>query len=85
MNRTLEVRVRWRGCGNVCNPFLIFVCVQDFAYHGLAAFFYLSAAVILANVTLRFGSLGITKTYQIDIAAVVSTEVSLYIGLPFLV
>lgn len=52
---------------------LIYVCVQDFAYHGLAAFFYLSAAVALANITFK-NKLGQLKIYQIDIAAVVRTD-----------
>ncbi|XP_053189239.1 myelin and lymphocyte protein-like [Scomber japonicus] len=44
----------------------------DFAYHGLAAFFYLSAAVILAYITILFRSPSIPfRIYQIDIAAVV--------------
>ncbi|XP_044069425.1 myelin and lymphocyte protein-like [Siniperca chuatsi] len=42
----------------------------DFAYHGLAAFFYLSAGVALANITFMKKS-GEFKIYQIDIAAVV--------------
>lgn len=86
-NRTLDFRVRWIGCGffflvffYTCNPFIIYIylCVQDFAYHGLAAFFYLSAAVILAYITFILGTAGTSKIYQIDIAAVVSTEVSMY-------
>ncbi|XP_062286594.1 myelin and lymphocyte protein-like [Scomber scombrus] len=44
----------------------------DFAYHGLAAFFYLSAAVILAYITLLLKSpIILFRIYQIDIAAVV--------------
>ncbi|XP_062320123.1 myelin and lymphocyte protein-like [Osmerus eperlanus] len=43
----------------------------DFAYHGLAAFFYLSASVILAELTIRLKTEGGFKHYQIDIAAVV--------------
>lgn len=50
------------------------VCVQDFAYHGLAAFFYLSAAVILAFITLLRSEASPFQSYQIDIAAVVRTE-----------
>ncbi|KAM9345197.1 myelin and lymphocyte protein isoform 3-T3 [Symphorus nematophorus] len=42
----------------------------DFAYHGLAAFFYLSAGVDLAYITFRMKE-GEFKLYQIDIAAVV--------------
>ncbi|XP_018550819.1 myelin and lymphocyte protein [Lates calcarifer] len=42
----------------------------DFAYHGLAAFFYLSAGVDLAFITI--GKKGQEfRIYQIDIAAVV--------------
>lgn len=49
------------------------MCVQDFAYHGLAAFFYLSAGVDLAYITLGKKS-GQLRIYQIDIAAVVRTD-----------
>ncbi|XP_029377299.1 myelin and lymphocyte protein [Echeneis naucrates] len=42
----------------------------DFAYHGLAAFFYLSAGVALAFITMDKKG-GELKIYQIDIAAVV--------------
>ncbi|XP_029691201.1 myelin and lymphocyte protein [Takifugu rubripes] len=48
----------------------------DFAYHGLATFFYLSAAVILAYITLLRKSVGPFKVYQIDIAAVVFAYVA---------
>ncbi|XP_054456637.1 myelin and lymphocyte protein-like [Anoplopoma fimbria] len=41
----------------------------DFAYHGLAAIFYLSAGVDLAFITIL--SKGESKIYKIDIAAVV--------------
>lgn len=48
----------------------VFLCVQDFVYHGLAVLFYLSAGVDLAFITmLRKGS--VFKLYQINIAAVV--------------
>ncbi|KAM9365300.1 myelin and lymphocyte protein-like isoform 2-T2 [Pholidichthys leucotaenia] len=44
----------------------------DFAYHGLAALFYLSAGVDLAIVTLSNKAiLGPEKIYRIDISAVV--------------
>ncbi|XP_068183541.1 myelin and lymphocyte protein-like [Antennarius striatus] len=43
----------------------------DFAYHGLAAFFYLSAGVDLAYITFLKKFSGPFKSYQIDIAAVV--------------
>lgn len=49
------------------------VCVQDFAYHGLAAFFYLSAGVDLAYITM-LKKYGVLRIYQIDIAAVVRTD-----------
>ncbi|MBN3312845.1 MAL protein, partial [Atractosteus spatula] len=46
----------------------------DVAYHALAAFFYLSASVALANVTIRLQNDSLNfKSYQEDIAAVVST------------
>lgn len=48
----------------------VFLCVQDFVYHGLAVLFYLSAGVDLAFITmLRKES--VFKLYQINIAAVV--------------
>ncbi|KAM4607171.1 myelin and lymphocyte protein-like [Polymixia lowei] len=48
----------------------------DFAYHGLAAFFYLSAAVDLAFITFRAKTFSSFKNYQIDIAAVVFSYVA---------
>uniref|UniRef100_UPI003AAFBFEC myelin and lymphocyte protein-like n=1 Tax=Centroberyx gerrardi TaxID=166262 RepID=UPI003AAFBFEC len=48
----------------------------DFAYHGLAAFFYLSAAVDLAFITFLKKSGTDFKIYQIDIAAVVFAYVA---------
>lgn len=54
--------------------YLIRVCHQDYAYHGLAAFFYLSAGVVLAYITFLAKPLSTKKNYQIDIAAVVRTE-----------
>ncbi|KAK7142465.1 hypothetical protein R3I94_011967 [Phoxinus phoxinus] len=42
---------------------------MDVGYHGISVFFYLSAAVLLANVTIS--KLGQGKVYQLDIAAVV--------------
>ncbi|XP_030642725.1 myelin and lymphocyte protein-like [Chanos chanos] len=42
----------------------------DFAYHGLAALFYLSASVPLATTTISMRDVNFTY-YQIDIAAVV--------------
>ncbi|KAM6940014.1 myelin and lymphocyte protein-like [Xenentodon cancila] len=51
----------------------------DFIYHGLAAFFYLSASVALAKVTLEMkdaqGDKG-SKNYKLDIAAVVFSYVA---------
>ncbi|XP_016119114.1 myelin and lymphocyte protein-like [Sinocyclocheilus grahami] len=41
----------------------------DVGYHAFSPFFYLSAAVLLANVTIR--KQGVDKVYQLDIAAVV--------------
>ncbi|KAK9959739.1 hypothetical protein ABG768_009841 [Culter alburnus] len=41
----------------------------DVGYHAISAFFYLSAAVLLANVTIT--KQGQDKVYQLDIAAVV--------------
>ncbi|KAI3363399.1 hypothetical protein L3Q82_012020 [Scortum barcoo] len=43
----------------------------DFAYHGLAAIFYLSAGVALAYITLENKNSKSFRIYQIDIAAVV--------------
>ncbi|XP_058507900.1 myelin and lymphocyte protein-like [Solea solea] len=43
----------------------------DFAYHGLAAFFYLSAGVILAYITIVIKSTGLVKIYRTYISAVV--------------
>ena len=45
---------------------------QDFAYHGIAAFFYLSASVALAKVTLDMKDGSSFQNYQLDISAVVS-------------
>lgn len=45
---------------------------QDFVYHGIAAFFYLSASVSLAGVTLSMKSSTTLRSYQLDISAVVS-------------
>ncbi|KAM9847688.1 myelin and lymphocyte protein-like isoform 2-T2 [Aulostomus maculatus] len=47
----------------------------DFAYHGLAAFFYLSAAVDLAYITFIIKEVN-AKFYKIDIAAVVFAYVA---------
>ncbi|XP_071399905.1 myelin and lymphocyte protein-like [Centroberyx affinis] len=51
----------------------------DFAYHGLAAFFYLSAAVDLAYITFLKKSGNDFKNYQIDIAAVVFAYVATFL------
>lgn len=46
--------------------------MKDFAYHGLAALFFLSAGVDLAIITIRVKDLDL-KTYRTYISAVVST------------
>lgn len=48
----------------------------DFAYHGIAAFFYLSASVALAKVTLDMAEGTNFKNYQLDISAVVFSYVA---------
>ncbi|XP_030015429.1 myelin and lymphocyte protein-like [Sphaeramia orbicularis] len=51
----------------------------DFAYHGLAAFFYLSASVSLARVTIekQVNSTHVNfQVYQLDISAVVFSYVA---------
>lgn len=48
----------------------LLVIWQDFAYHGIAAFFYLSASVALAKVTLDMKGQDF-QNYQLDISAVV--------------
>lgn len=50
--------------------FALLVVWQDFAYHGIAAFFYLSASVALAKVTLDMKEQDF-QNYQLDISAVV--------------
>lgn len=45
-------------------------------YHGIAAFFYLSASVSLAKVTLDLKDGAVFQNYQLDISAVVSQPVS---------
>lgn len=58
-----------------------FLLCQDFLYHGIAAFFYLSASVALAKVTLDLsGKQGNSTTteqrnYKLDVSAVVSQAV----------
>lgn len=60
---------------------LFFLLCQDFLYHGIAAFFYLSASVALAKVTLDLsGKQGNNTTtelrnYKLDVSAVVSQAV----------
>lgn len=54
----------------------LFLVWQDFAYHGIAAFFYLSASVALAKVTLDMKDGTSFQNYQLDISAVVSQAVS---------
>lgn len=46
--------------------------MKDFAYHGLAALFFLSAGVDLAIITIRVKDLDL-KIYRTYISAVVST------------
>ncbi|XP_034045165.1 myelin and lymphocyte protein-like [Thalassophryne amazonica] len=48
----------------------------DFAYHGIAAFFYLSASVALAIVTLEMRNSNIVQNYHLDISAVVFSYVT---------
>ncbi|XP_061584808.1 myelin and lymphocyte protein-like [Cololabis saira] len=51
----------------------------DFAYHGIAAFFYLSASVALAKVTLEMKNdttASGQQNYKLDIAAVVFSYVA---------
>uniref|UniRef100_UPI0037E815D6 myelin and lymphocyte protein-like n=1 Tax=Semicossyphus pulcher TaxID=241346 RepID=UPI0037E815D6 len=43
----------------------------DFVYHSMAALFYLSASVSLANITLQKKTAGDPKVYKLDISAVV--------------
>lgn len=46
--------------------------MKDFAYHGLAALFFLSAGVDLAYITIRMKGVDL-KIYRTYISAVVST------------
>ncbi|XP_073327842.1 myelin and lymphocyte protein-like isoform X1 [Pagrus major] len=48
----------------------------DFVYHGIAAFFYLSASVALAKVTLDMKDGSSFQNYQLDISAVVFSYVA---------
>nr|XP_020443620.1 myelin and lymphocyte protein-like [Monopterus albus] len=48
----------------------------DCLYHGIAAFFYLSASVSLAKVTLDLNDGTGSKSYKLDIAAVVFSYVA---------
>lgn len=52
----------------------LFVAWQDFVYHGIAAFFYLSASVALAKVTLDMKDGTNFQNYQLDISAVVRQQ-----------
>ncbi|XP_060704798.1 myelin and lymphocyte protein-like [Hemiscyllium ocellatum] len=45
-------------------------CLLDACYHGVAALFYFSAAVLQANSTVRLQGLN-NKVYQIDVAATI--------------
>ncbi|XP_019743717.1 myelin and lymphocyte protein-like isoform X1 [Hippocampus comes] len=58
------------GCHKNGSAWVAAVRPQDFAYHALAALFYLSAGVNLAFITFIMKS-GALRIYQIDIAAVV--------------
>ncbi|XP_076026832.1 myelin and lymphocyte protein-like [Genypterus blacodes] len=48
----------------------------DFIYHGIAAFFYLSASVALAKVTMDIDKTTNTRNYKLDISAVVFSYVA---------
>ncbi|CAL8329660.1 unnamed protein product [Merluccius merluccius] len=48
----------------------------DFVYHGIAAFFYLSASVALARVTMEMRVGPVFQNYQLDISAVVFSYVA---------
>lgn len=50
---------------------------QDVLYHVIAAFFYLSASVVLAKVTLDMKDGSNFQIYQLDISAVVSPHLHL--------
>lgn len=54
---------------------------QDFLYHGIAAFFYLSASVALAKVTMDMSKSSNTRNYKLDISAVVSAGTRAGVGL----
>uniref|UniRef100_A0A4W5KNI7 Uncharacterized protein n=1 Tax=Hucho hucho TaxID=62062 RepID=A0A4W5KNI7_9TELE len=55
-----------QGCLCLCSGVSVFV--HDFAIHRLAAFFYLTASVALAKVTIDFkDNTANLKNYQIDI------------------
>ncbi|XP_078138671.1 myelin and lymphocyte protein-like isoform X2 [Centroberyx gerrardi] len=56
-------------------PDILYVPELDFLYHGLAAFFYLSASVALAKVTLEMKD-GVLRNYQLDISAVVFSYIA---------
>ncbi|KAM8879841.1 myelin and lymphocyte protein-like [Spinachia spinachia] len=47
----------------------------DFIYHGIAAFFYLSASVALARVTLEITDSN-SRNYKLDVSAVVFSYVA---------
>ncbi|KAK5865517.1 hypothetical protein PBY51_019783 [Eleginops maclovinus] len=53
----------------------------DFAYHGIAAFFYLSASVALAKVTLEIKDTVPlnSRNYKLDISAVVFSYVATFL------
>lgn len=75
----LQNRKKNKYISRILFHFVFFTPRQDFIYHGIAAFFYLSASVALAKVTLEMnGATGSTgeQNYKLDIAAVVSQDVS---------
>ncbi|XP_029284816.1 LOW QUALITY PROTEIN: myelin and lymphocyte protein-like [Cottoperca gobio] len=51
----------------------------DVAYHGIAAFFYLSASVALAKVTLEMKNEIDSRNYKLDISAVVFSYVATFL------
>ncbi|XP_036962648.1 myelin and lymphocyte protein-like isoform X2 [Acanthopagrus latus] len=57
-------------------PDILYLPELDFAYHGIAAFFYLSASVALAKVTLDMKDGSSFQNYQLDISAVVFSYVA---------
>lgn len=60
---------------SISHSALVFLLLvwQDFIYHGIAAFFYLSASVALAGVTLEITDRN-SRNYKLDVSAVVSRD-----------